>query len=407
LNILAVTQYFPPDLGGASTRASNLVNGLSLNGCSVTVIAAFPHYPHGRIPQQYRWLPIKIERIGKIRVIRTYMPPIASKGLFKRILLMVSFAISALFALPWVGKIDAIWAQSWVPSIIYGKLKRVPVALNVDDLTIEDLHDLGILKENSIPSKIASNIYRIFYVKGNAVTPISPGYVSTISRKYCVDINKIHVIRIGVNLATFKSRESSDKGIGKFKVVYAGVLGLGYDFEQIFKAASILEQMGEDVEFVLHGQGECLPTVRNRINELNCRNIVLSDKFFPSKQGIVNLLNSADALILPMKDYGRPYLGLPTKLYEYQAMGKPIICCCSGVPSKYISMTNSGLIVSPGDYKALANAVLTLKRDFKTAQMLGANGRRHVESSETVESISLEMKKTLNSIINSGIEENK
>jgi len=62
LNVLIIGQYFPPDLGGAATRAYNVAKGLSLNGCKVTVITAFPHYPHGRIPKKYALSLFKVEK---------------------------------------------------------------------------------------------------------------------------------------------------------------------------------------------------------------------------------------------------------------------------------------------------------------------------------------------------------
>ena len=49
LNVLVLAQYFPPDMGGGSTRASNVVKGLLSKGCEVKVVAAFPHYPHGNV----------------------------------------------------------------------------------------------------------------------------------------------------------------------------------------------------------------------------------------------------------------------------------------------------------------------------------------------------------------------
>ena len=71
LNVLIVTQYYPPDLGGSATRAYNVAKGLVLNGCSVTVVAAFPHYPSGKIPREYRWMPFRVERRKGIKVARS------------------------------------------------------------------------------------------------------------------------------------------------------------------------------------------------------------------------------------------------------------------------------------------------------------------------------------------------
>ena len=76
LDVLIIAQYFPPDLGGAATRAYNVAKGLVLNGCRVTVITAFPHYPDGKIPKDYRWKPFKVEWLGELRVIRTFILPL-------------------------------------------------------------------------------------------------------------------------------------------------------------------------------------------------------------------------------------------------------------------------------------------------------------------------------------------
>ena len=57
LKVLIIAQYFPPDMGGGATRAYNVAKGLKLNGCEVTVVTAFPHYPSGNVPERYRWKP--------------------------------------------------------------------------------------------------------------------------------------------------------------------------------------------------------------------------------------------------------------------------------------------------------------------------------------------------------------
>jgi colanic acid biosynthesis glycosyl transferase WcaI len=323
LSVVIFAQYFPPDLGGSAIRAYNVAKGLLLNGCKVTVVAAFPHYPTGNIPKEYRWKPVAIEWMDGFRVVRTFILPLKSEGFVKRLLLIGSFAISSLFAMPLIGKIDAIWATSWIPGVVYGKMKRRPVAINVDDLTIEDVSSLGLLDKNSLISKIAEHVYRFFYVQGDAVTPISPGYIEIITRKYCVDESRIHVVRGGVDLSIFKMSPIQHRIEQKFMVLYAGVLGVGYDFDQVFRAAKIVKEISGDVEFVLHGGGERLEYVKDQIKKQNLINVKLSDRILKDRKEVAELLNAADILILPMKDFGKPYLGIAMKIYEYQAVGKP------------------------------------------------------------------------------------
>jgi glycosyltransferase involved in cell wall biosynthesis len=389
--VLLIAQYFPPDLGGSATRAYNLAKGLAVNGCNVTVIAAFPHYPHGKIPADYKWKLLKVEWIGQIRIIRTFMPPIKSVGFFKRLLLLGSFAVSSLFALPFVGKVDAVWASSWAPGLAYSRLKKRPLALNMDDLKIEDLVDLGLLVEGSLFVRIAECVYRLFLVKADVVTPVSPAYAETLSKKYCVKPNRIYLVRGGVDLSIFKPNASKRESGRKFTVLYSGAFSVAYDFEQIFKAAKILESLNIDVEFVIQGKGELLNSMISKINELKVRNVRVVDKLL-SREEVGVLLGQADALILPLVEFKKPYRGISSKLYEYQAVGKPIICCSRGSPRAYVQDTCSGLVVHPGDHEALAKAILELKENLEATRLMGENGRKYVEHEASIEAIGSKMK---------------
>jgi colanic acid biosynthesis glycosyl transferase WcaI len=149
MRTLIIAQYFPPDMGGGATRAYNVARGLSRAGCDVTVVTAFPHYPSGKIPKKYRFKLLAIENENNIKIVRTFVPPIASKGFANRMLLFLAFAFSSLFALFSVGKIDVVWAAnpniiSVFPSLIYKLANQCPLVQNVDDLWPETLYDLGL-----------------------------------------------------------------------------------------------------------------------------------------------------------------------------------------------------------------------------------------------------------------------
>lgn len=78
-----------------------------------------------------------------------------------------------------------------------------------------------------------------------------------------------------------------------------------------------------------------------------------------------------------------------SKLYEYQAVGKPIICCSKGMPSKYIKETKSGIVIKPGDSQSLAEVVLTLKQNPSICKTMSANGRKYVAQKASIEAIGL------------------
>ena len=121
-------------------------------------------------------------------------------------------------------------------------------------------------------------------------------------------------------------------------------------------------------------------------------NVVFINKII-SREEVADLLNSADAFLLPLKDFGRPYFGLSTKLYEYQAIRKPILCCDDGQPAEYVKDTNSGLVVKSGDYMALTKAIVFLKNNPHFSQDLGKNGRKYAENNLSIERIGMQMKR--------------
>ena len=400
LHVLVIAQLFPPDMGGGATRALNIVKGLIKAGCDVTVIAAFPHYPHGKIPQKYRGKPLVVESIGRTKIIRTYVPPLPSVGFTRRLVLFLSFMFSSLFALPFIGRITAVWAAnpnilSVYSAIPFSLLKRCPIIQNVDDLWPEELYDLGMMRSKII-RQVAEFFSKIAYTISAKITPISPLYIKTIVKKYRISPKKIHLIPTGVDLSYFSDNEKVKKRKHVFEVLYIGAFSIAYNFDQVLLAAKILEEYPE-IKIVLQGDGELFDILKFKTGQLGLSNVELINKIIERRE-VAKRLGEADVLLLPLSGLGSIEMGLSTKIYEYQAAGKPIVCCSSGVPGRYISTTRSGIVVKPGDHEALAKAILKLYRNPELAREMGENGKRYVEANLTIEKIGQQMKSIIKAI---------
>jgi glycosyltransferase involved in cell wall biosynthesis len=397
MRVLIIAQYFPPDMGGGATRAYNAAKGLLKAGSTVTVVSAFPHYPTGNIPKKYRQKPLSIEYEKKLNIIRTFVPALASEGFVKRILLFTSFVVSSLFALPFIGGVDVVWAAnpniiSFYPAMIYRIVKRCPLVQNVDDLWPEALYDLG-MPRRSLLARLGEFIARVAYRLASAITPISPAYVDVLTNKYEVDPRKVYVVRAGVDLDRFsyKGKNVKERDKTEFTVLYIGAFSLAYNFDQVFKAAELLASC-PDVKFVIQGGGELASTLRSKVKEMMLRNITVVDKIV-SREEVARILGEADSLLLPLSGVGSIEMGISSKLYEYQAVGKPIICCSSGQPGRYVSETKSGIVVKPGDCETLAKSISYLRENQDVAEKMGAFGRRYVENNLSIEKIGSKMKK--------------
>lgn len=397
-HIVIIAELFPPDMGGGSTRASNVVKGLVKQGCYVTVVTAVPHYPYGKDTVGYTFRPLSVENGRGYRVVRVSVPPLPSMGIFNRLILFATFSLMSLLGYPYSSGAQVIWAAnpnviSFFPASVYGFLRGCPVVQNVDDLWPEAPAQLGMMS-SSLFVRIAGCIAGFVYRSASALTPISPEYVDVIIRNYSADPEKIYVIPSGVDTDVFKPGDSEKNGF--FKVLYIGSFSVAYDFDCVLKAAELLREY-DDVRFMLQGAGETLDRVRSSVTEMKLSNVDVINRIVSRKE-VADALRSADVLLLPLGDSLSVQQGISSKLYEYQAVGKPIICCSNGMPGTYVSKTKSGLIVKPGDYEEMANSIIFLKDHMENSYKLGENGRRFVEDTLSIEKISLKVKHVLESI---------
>jgi len=73
--------------------------------------------------------------------------------------------------------------------------------------------------------------------------------------------------------------------------------------------------------------------------------------------------------------------GCPTSILEAMAYGLPVVgFAIDGIP-ELVEDQETGLLVDPGDYAGLANAIVSLMRDRGRAARLGQAGREKVEQS--------------------------
>jgi len=255
-------------MGGGSTRARNVVKGLTNLGHKITVIAGFPHYPHGDIPKKLRLKTMISVNNDNFRLIRVWLPPLPHRGFARRMVLFASFMLSSLFPLFLVGDVQVVWAANpnffaFFPAMLYGLIKRCPVVRNVDDLWPEVPYNLGLIRSRVV-RRMIDFISKMTYKLPSALTPISPSYASFIMDKYKVNPNRIHVIEVGVDLDVFNPGVDSKSCEYSFNVMYSGILGPGYNFDIILNVAKKIS-VHEDIHFIIRGVGELAPFIKEKV----------------------------------------------------------------------------------------------------------------------------------------------
>ena len=91
-------------------------------------------------------------------------------------------------------------------------------------------------------------------------------------------------------------------------------------------------------------------------------------------------LDACDILVSPhvASADGTDFFGSPTKLFEYMAMARPVVASRLGQIAEVIRDAENGILVDPGDAKALANAIVLLAGNEQLREELGGEARQTV-----------------------------
>lgn len=218
--------------------------------------------------------------------------------------------------------------------------------------------------------------------------------VSNILKNYLVNYGvieeKIRVVPNGVDENIFHPSTSGENVRRKYHledkevICFAGSLHQQWQgIDDLLKSAKIISSIKPSVRFLIigntEGQEEILKTAPD--------NVVFTGEIPHSE--VPTYLAAADILVAPykleevFKDIG--FYNSPVKLFEYMAMGKPIIASNIGQIGEILEHGKTGLLIEPGNYKELTEYILTLLEDEQLKRKLGKNARSEVEKKYTWE----------------------
>src|SRR5262245_6871742 len=98
MNILFLTDNFPPEVNAPATRTFEHCRRWVQGRANVPVITCAPNFPQGRVYPGYRNSWRTVETMDGIRVVRVWTFIAPNRGFLKRIVDYVSFAVTAFIA---------------------------------------------------------------------------------------------------------------------------------------------------------------------------------------------------------------------------------------------------------------------------------------------------------------------
>lgn len=379
MKIGILTQYYPPEIGAPQARLSHLAKKLAERGHEVYVLTALPNYPVGRIYFGYGHL-FHYEKQEGITIMRTWIYPTKRVEVIRRLIQYLSFAISSLaagiFSLP---RLDYLITESpplflGLSGFVLSRFKQARWIFNVSDLWLESAVRLGVLRDGwrlGIARRLESFCYRSAWL----VTGQSQEILDDIQSRF-PSIQTYHFSN-GVDPTLFSPERRSSQVRKRLAsestciAVYAGLHGIAQGLEQLLEAASKLEDLN-DFLLVMIGDGPEKNRLMERSKTMGLTNVRFLDPVPHSDISI--LLASSDVALVPLKD--RLPGAVPSKVYEAMSSGLPVVLAANGEAAQIVKDSEAGIVVSPGQISALAEALRNLVKDAEKRRYLGCSGRR-------------------------------
>ncbi len=369
MNILFLTDNFPPEVNAPATRTHEHAREWVHAGARVTVITGVPNFPHGRAYPGYRNRLRQIETVDGIRVIRvgTYMA--RNAGFARRLLDYASFALAAFIA-GLFEHADVIVATSpqffttWAGAGL-GIVRRRPWVFELRDLWPESAIALGVARPG-VAMRMMSRIELALYRHAARVVALTPAFrLRLIERGIAAD--KIAVVPNGANLEVFRPAPAPAPST-RFQIAYVGTPGLAHGL------AAILRAMGDLPEADLHivGHGAAKAGLVVLAARLRLTNVHFTAQI--PRAEVPGLIASADAMLVSLRDAPTFRTVIPSKMFEAAAMQKPILLGVDGQARAIMETYRAGLFFAPEDGAAFRAAVRRLIDDPALGVRLGEGG---------------------------------
>lgn len=351
MKVLIVSFYYSPELGAAPSRITNMAEGLRQAGYEVEVLTCLPNYPKGRIFEGYRRCFSRHETLNGVRVHRYWTYATVTKKPLLRMLSMFSFSFTLwAFALKRkrIKSYDRVIVQS--PPILvacsaimlFRKLYRRKVVLNVSDLWPQSAVELGAVREGSLYHRVLAWMERFIYRHADAFQCQSREIKTHVQgfwpqKPAFLYRNLQHAVPVARNRAKRRAKP--------FRIVYAGLLGVAQDVLAIVEQIDF-KRLGAELH--LFGGGNQAERISRFVGS---HDTGVTYHGYLAKEKMVEELQRYDASIVPLMVQIKG--AVPSKIFDLLPVGVPILLCGGGEAAEIVRTYGLGYVSAPGDYDAL------------------------------------------------------
>jgi len=362
VRILFLSFYFSPDLCAGSFRNSALLPHL---------LEALPSDSHvdvmTTLPNRYTTYSAAAqqeEMFENYSVYRIELPSHQS-GMLDQALAFTKYAAEVLkFCRD--KEYDLVYASSsrlmtatlgaWV-----SKRLKAPLYLDIRDIFVDTIKDVLSRKIVWAMKPVFSLIEKWTMGQARKINLVSGGFKYYFEERYPSKALSYFTNGIDEEFMNLDSLEGDSIDNELVEVLYAGNLGEGQGLHSIIPA--LAKYFDGRLKFKIYGDGGRKAQLIELLEEKNISNVTVMPPV--SRAELISAYRQADVLFMHLNDYDAFLKVLPSKVFEYAALGKPIWAGVTGFSATFIhDNISNAAVFSPCDTEQAVAAFETL--DLRT-----------------------------------------
>jgi len=377
--------------------AQQLAARLAKDGHQVTMVVPFPNRPDGVLfpgfRRRLRSRTVAPEGYSVVRCANWLLGK--RRRHIYRLLENITFGLSSAWAAWREGRPDVLILETWPMfatqmSALLADWWQIPYLYYVQDVYPEAAESLGILNPDGKVARLCRSWDRRLCSRSSATLVISKTMQNLLVRHRQLSSEHFVVIPNWIDGSTLKllSGQSTwrrEQGIPEnaFVALFGGTLGEVSGVEVLIEVAQILHEE-KDVLIVCVGEGTRKKSLEEAALRLRLKNFRLLP--FQPQERVYEVQNAADVALLTIQPrYSNA--SVPSKLISYFAAARPVICAAAtdSAVAQSVFEADAGVVVTPGDARAIAAGIVQIMRAPEAAVRMGANARRYFEEHYTLE----------------------
>lgn len=333
MKILFLSFYYHPDLSAGSFRNTALVAALKDQlpaGSQIDVITTLPsRYASFSVdaPQH--------EEVDGVTVQRIVLPGHKS-GMLDQSRAFMAYAREAV-KLTKSKEYDLVYASSSrLMTAALGSLiareKNLPLYLDIRDIFVDTIKDVLSRKLVWALKPLFSAVEKWAVKRAQKVNLVSGGFRQYFESRYPGKGFSYFTNGIDQEFISEQSEFTSDVTSAIPEIVYAGNFGEGQGLHSIIP--QLAKRFEGRLRFKLLGDGGRKLQLEAALSEQKVTNVELLAPV--SRSELIEVYQRADVLFLHLNDYDAFLKVLPSKIFEYAAIGKPIWAGVSGFAAEFL-----------------------------------------------------------------------